>query len=280
MIHTAIQLKALVRNMSKGDSAKAQIIIRTYVMERFLERLSLSPYRNNLILKGGTLVAAMVGLDNRSTLDVDATIKDLPLSVESAGKIAREIASVEIEDGMSFEIKSVATIMDESDYPGIRVMLDTMLEKMHTPLKVDFSTGDVITPREVSYSFRLLFEERSISILAYNLETVLAEKIETLLTRGTANTRMRDFYDIFALENTQSHNIDKTVLRQAFANTSEKRGSLAVSSNMGLILNEIESSPDMAALWKNYQRKFDYAADVGWDDVMQAVRGLCNAVKP
>ncbi|TEB04299.1 hypothetical protein Psch_04025 [Pelotomaculum schinkii] len=280
MLRTLTQLKALVRNMSKGDSTKAQIIIRNYVMERFLERLSLSPYRNNLILKGGTLVAAMVGLDNRSTLDIDATIKDLPLSVESARKIVEEITAVEIEDGMSFEIKSVATIMDELDYPGIRVMLDTMLEKMHTPLKIDFSTGDMITPGEVSYSFRLLFEDRSISILAYNLETVLAEKIETLLSRGTANTRMRDFYDIFALETTQSHNIDKDVLRAAFTNTSEKRGSLAVVSNMDLILDEIESSPDIAALWKSYQRKFDYATDIGWEDVIQAVRGLCNAVKP
>jgi predicted nucleotidyltransferase component of viral defense system len=279
MIHTSRQLKALVRNLAKGDSIKAQIIIRNYVMERFLERLSLSPYRDNLILKGGMLVAAMVGLDNRSTMDVDATIKDLPLSEENARKIVKEIISVQIEDGMAFEIKSVAMIMDEADYPGIRVMLDTTLETMHTPLKIDFSTGDVITPREVSYSFRLLFEERTISILAYNLETVLAEKLETLLSRGIANTRMRDFYDIFALESTQSHNIDHAVLRSAFANTSEKRGSTAVVSNIGLILDEVESSMNLAALWKNYQRKFEYASGIDWPNVMQAIRKLCDGIK-
>jgi predicted nucleotidyltransferase component of viral defense system len=138
MIHTSRQLKALVRNMSKGDSLKAQIIIRSYVMERFLERLSLSKYRDNLILKGGTLVSAMVGLDNRSTMDVDATIKNLPLSEQSVKKIVAEIAAVPIDDGMSFEIKSSAPIMDETDYPGIRIILESSLETMKTPLKLIF----------------------------------------------------------------------------------------------------------------------------------------------
>lgn len=219
MIHTSRQLKALVRNISKGDSGKAQVIIRIYVMERFLERLSLSQYRNIMILKGGTLVAAMVGLDNRSTMDVDA------------------------------------------------------------PLKIDFSTGDVITPREVSYSFRLLFEERTISILAYNLETVLAEKLETLLARSTANTRMRDYYDIYVLTNTQEHNIDNTTLKEAFVNTSAKRGSIGLLSDVHLILKEVAESAVLIDRWKNYQRKFDYAADVLWADVMESVRCLVDIVK-
>ena len=279
MIRTSRQLKALVRNLSKGDSARAQIIIRNYVMERFLERLSVSSYRDNLILKGGTLVAAMVGLDNRSTLDVDAIIKNLPLSEESARKIVEDITEIQMDDGMTFAITGVAPIMDDTEYPGIRVTLDTTLETMRTPLKIDFSTGDVITPGEVSYSFKLLFEDRTISILAYNLETVLAEKLETLLARGTANTRMRDFYDIYVLENTQSHNIDKTVLKAAFANTSEKRGSSAVVANMDTILDETENSPEMASLWKNYQRKFEYASDIGWNEVMQAVKKMCGDIK-
>ena len=279
MIRTSRQLKALVRNMSKGSSTKALIIIRNYVMERFLERLSLSEYRSNFILKGGTLVAAMVGIDNRSTLDVDATIKNIALSEESARKIVADVISIQLDDGMAFEIKSVAPIMDDAEYPGIRVSMETTLETMRTPLKIDFSTGDVITPHEVSYSFKLLFEERSISILAYNLETVLAEKLETLLARGTANTRMRDFYDIIALENTQWDNIDKAVLKSAFANTSENRGSVAVVANMDIILNEIENSPEMMALWAGYQRKFEYAVDISWDDVIRAVRKLSDEVK-
>lgn len=279
MIHTSRQLKALVRNISKGDSGKAQVIIRNYVMERFLERLSLSQYRNIMILKGGTLVAAMVGLDNRSTMDVDATLKNLPLNEDNARKIVEEITAIHIEDGMIFEIKSVTPIMDEADYPGIRIMLDTAIETMHTPLKIDFSTGDVITPREVSYSFRLLFEERTISILAYNLETVLAEKLETLLARGTANTRMRDYYDIYVLTNTQEHNIDNATLKEAFVNTSAKRGSIGLLSDVHLILKEVAESTVLIDRWKNYQRKFDYAADVLWADVMESVSCLVDIVK-
>jgi len=279
MIRTSRQLKALVRNMSKGNSAKAQIIIRNYVVERFLERLSVSPYRDNLVLKGGVLVAAVVGLDNRSTLDVDATIKSLPLSEESARKIVEDVTSVPIDDGMAFEIKSVVPIMDDAEYPGIRVTLEATLETMRTPLKIDFSTGDVITPREIMYSYKLLFEDRAISILTYNLETVLAEKLETLIARGTANSRMRDFYDIFTLENTQSRNIDKTVLKTAFANTIEKRGSSAVVADMDTIINEIENSPEMIALWENYRRRFEYASNIGWSDVMQAVKKLCSEIK-
>lgn len=279
MIHTSRQLKAIVRNISKGNSAKAQIIIRNYVMERFLERLSLSQYRNNLILKGGTLVAAMVGLDNRSTMDVDATLKNLELNEELAKKMVEEITAIHIDDGMIFEIKSVAPIMDETDYPGIRLTLDTTLENMRTPLKIDFSTGDVITPREVAYSFRLLFEERTISILAYNLETVLVEKIETLLTRGTVNTRMRDFYDIYILTTTQAQNIDNDTLKAAFINTSKKRGSLALLSDVDIILNEITESTVLIDLWQSYQRKFDYATGILWEDVMQSVRLLIDTVK-
>ena len=279
MIHTSRQLKALVRNISKGDSAKAQIIIRNYVMERFLERLSLSHHRNNMILKGGTLVTAMIGLDNRSTMDVDTTLKNMSLNEENARKITEEITAIQIDDGMAFEIISVAPIMDAADYPGIRIMLDTTIERMHTPLKIDFSTGDVITPHEVTYSFRLLFEERTISILAYNLETVLAEKLETLLARGTANTRMRDFYDIYALTSTQAHNIDNATLKEAFINTSKKRGSIALISDSDLILKEISESMVMIHLWKSYQRKFDYSVDVSWKDVMESVRSLVKTVK-
>lgn len=279
MIHTSRQLKALVRNISKGDSSKAQVIIRNYVMGRFLERLSLSQYRNNMILKGGTLVAAMVGLDKRSTMDVDATLKNLPLNEDSARKIVEEITAIHIEDGMIFEIKSVTPIMDEADYPGIRIMLDTAIETMHTPLKIDFSTGDIITPREVSYSFQLLFEERAISILAYNLETVLAEKLETLLARGTANTRMRDYYDIYVLTNTREHNIDNAILKEAFVNTSEKRGSIGLLSDVHLILREVAESTVLLDRWKNYQRKFDYAVEVLWADVMESVSCLVDIVK-
>ena len=279
MINTSKQLKTLVRNMSGGDNAKAQIIVRNYIMERFIERLSISQYRNNMILKGGVLMAAVIGLNNRSTLDIDASFKNLSLTEENAQKIVEEIISIQIDDGVTFEIQSAAQIMDEANYSGIRLILNTTLETMRGHLKIDFSTGDVITPQEILYPFRLMFEERTIPVLAYNLETVLAEKIETFLARGTANTRMRDFYDIYALEKTQVHNINKDVLKAAFNNTSEKRGSSALIETIDLALQEAAHSPNMIALWKNYQNKFEYAADIAWEDVLQSIRRFCDIIR-
>lgn len=278
MIHTARQLKALVRNMSNGDSAKAQVIIRSYAMERFLERVSLSQYQSNLILKGGTLIASIVGIDTRSTMDIDATIKNIPLSEDGAMKIVQEITAIKLEDGITFHVKNATTIMDEADYAGVRAMLDAELETMRIPLKIDFSTGDVITPREITYEFKLLFEERTIPILAYNLETILAEKLETLLSRGTANTRMRDFYDIYVLTKTQAQNIHPDILHSALLKTGQKRGSSAVLDNADMILVEIENSASMISLWKSYQRKYDYAANIEWSDAMRAVKALYSSI--
>jgi predicted nucleotidyltransferase component of viral defense system len=278
-IHSADKLKTLVRAMAQGDSAKVQIIFRNYVMERFLERLSLSPYRNELILKGGALVAAMVGLASRSTLDVDTTMKNLPMSEDSVRRIVEEIAAIDVPDGMAFEITSVGTIMDEADYPGVRVMMEAAMGTMRTPLKIDFSTGDALTPREVSFSYPLLFEDRAIIVMAYNTETLLAEKLETLLTRGTANTRMRDFYDIYILTVARQGKTDPAVLRAAFANTCANRGSSTVVGGMAQIVDEVEASPAMAALWQNYRRKFDYAFVIEWSDAMAAARTLFAIVR-
>ena len=239
MIKTSRQLKALVRNLTKGDSLQAQIIMRNYVMERFLERISLSKYRNNFILKGGMLVSAMVGLDTRSTMDIDTTIKNMPLSVENAREMIEEIIAVPIDDGMTFSIKSVGEIMDEAEYTGVRVNLEATLETMRTPLKVDISTGDIITPREVLYTFKLMFEERTISILAYNLETVLAEKMETVIARGVANTRLRDYYDLYILRNEYTHAISMEQFKAAFLATCKKRNSIQLIAEGNKILKEL-----------------------------------------
>ena len=239
MIKTSRQLKALVRNLTKGDSLQAQIIMRNYVMERFLERISLSKYRNNFILKGGMLVSAMVGLDTRSTMDIDTTIKNMPLSVENAREMIEEIIAVPIDDGMTFSIKSVGEIMDEAEYTGVRVNLEATLETMRTPLKVDISTGDIIIPREVLYTFKLMFEERTISILAYNLETVLAEKMETVIARGVANTRLRDYYDLYILQNEYTHAISMEQFKAAFLATCKKRNSIQLIAEGNKILKEL-----------------------------------------
>lgn len=274
MIKTSRQLKALVRNPTKGDSLQAQIIMRNYVMERFLERISLSKYRNNFILKGGMLVSAMVGLDTRSTMDIDTTIKNMPLSVENAKEMIEEIIAIPIDDGMTFSIKSVGEIMDEAEYSGVRANLEATLETMRTPLKVDISTGDIITPREVLYTFRLMFEERTISILAYNLETVLAEKMETVIARGVANTRLRDYYDLYILQNEYTHAMNMEQFKAAFLATSKKRNSIQLITEGNRILKEIADSEVMQGLWKSYQKKFSYAEDISWEMVMDSIEKL------
>ena len=179
MIETATQLKAKVRNLSGGDSKKAQTLIRNFIMERFLERIALSRYRNNFILKGGMLVAAVVGLDTRATMDIDTTVKSLNLDKQNATGIIEDIIAVEIPDGVRFRITKVTDIMEEHDYPGIRFMLEATLDKMHQAIKIDISTGDIITPRAVEYSYRLMFENRAISLWTYNLEKSCLERKDT-----------------------------------------------------------------------------------------------------
>ena len=274
MIKTARQLKDLIRNLSREKSADAQLLMRNYMMERFLERISLSEYRDKFILKGGMLVAAMVGLDARSTMDLDATVKGANVNVEEIENLISAIVSVPIDDGVKFQLKSISEIMDEAEYPGIRVSMTTTFDGVVTPLKIDISTGDAITPREVRYSFKLMLEDRSIDIWAYNLETVLAEKLETIITRTTTNTRMRDFYDIYILDQLHGNTLNRQTLYDALLATAKKRGTERHLAEAMDVLNEVESSPVMQKLWESYRRKFSYAADLEWSIIMRAVRSL------
>lgn len=274
MIKTAKQLKDLVRNLSKKKSADAQILMRNYMMERFLERISLSEYRDKFILRGGMLVAAMVGLDARSTMDLDATVKGVNVNVDDVSDLIAGIVSVPIDDGVTFRVNKVSEIMDESEYPGIRVSMTTVFDGVVTPLKIDISTGDAITPREVRYSFKLMLEDRSIDIWAYNLETVLAEKLETIITRATTNTRMRDFYDIYILEQLQGNTLNAEILHDAMLATARKRETEAHLTEAKEVFDEVEDSPAMQQLWIAYRKKFSYAADLEWNIVMKAVRKL------
>ncbi len=274
MIHTSTQLKALVRNNSHGDNAKATTLIRNFVMERFLERMALSKYHNNLILKGGLLIASMVGLDNRATMDIDTTIRNYNLSTEDAKKMIEDIIAVPLDDGIQFEIKNVEGIMDEAEYPGIRFKLEAVLNMMKTPLKIDISTDDVITPREVNYKYKLMFEERSISLLVYNLETLLAEKMETIISRGTLNTRMRDYYDLMILKVVKSDAINYADLAKALEATSRKRKSYKLLLDSKHILEQIKSDAGLMKQWKIYQRKYGYAVDYNWEEIIKNVEQL------
>ena len=276
MITTARQLKDLIRNLSKKKSADAQILMRNYMMERFLERISLSEYKDKFILKGGMLVAAMVGLDARATMDLDATIKGVNVSLTDVETIISNIIAIPIDDGVSFCIKRISEIMEEADYPGVRVSMETKFDGVITPLKIDISTGDVITPREIRYRFNLMLEDRTIEVWAYNLETVLAEKLETVISRNVTNTRMRDFYDIYILQKLYGEKLKKQVLWKALVATAKKRGTLDLieSNDIREIFDEIEASPVMESLWKTYQKNYSYAADVSWHIIMEFIRNL------
>jgi predicted nucleotidyltransferase component of viral defense system len=229
-------------------------------------------------LKGGMLIAAMVGLDTRSTMDMDTTLKGQALTENAVRAIFTEILQTPVDDDVSMTIKEIEDIHDEAEYRGLRVTIETVLDKTHQVLKVDITTGDSITPREINYQFKLLFEDKTIEVKAYNLETVLAEKLETILSRSTANTRMRDFYDVYILTTFQRDNINKEVLMEAFRKTVEKRGTnYLLENNIEQALDMIKSSTIMQELWMRYQKRFSYAEDITWDAV---IKSICNISIP
>ena len=272
MITTSMQLKAKIRNLSGGDNDRARVLIRTFIMERFLERVALSPYRDKFILKGGMLVASMVGLEARATMDIDTTMQAMPLTMENARSVIEDILRVDVQDGVSFAITKVSDIMEEHDYPGIRFMLEATLDKMRQAIKIDISTGDVITPHDVPYSYKLMFEDRTLSLRSYNLETLLGEKLETIMARETANTRMRDFYDIHVLM--QQTPIDHKVLHDAFMATSMKRNTTDMLPRFDSILEEVKTDPAMQDMWNKYRRDNFFVGELTWDEVNESVRKL------
>ena len=277
MIHSSKQLKDLIRNLSKEVGIEAHVLIRKYMMERFLERVSSSKYNGSFILKGGMLVAAFVGVEARATMDIDTTIKGIPVTMVDMERTITEISNIDLDDNVKFRIKKVSEIMDEAEYSGIRFSMDAVLDGAVIPLKIDISTGDVITPREIAYSYKLMFEDRTIPIMTYPIETVLAEKLETVISRSVTNTRMRDFYDIHIL--LKSQNIDADILALALERTAKKRGNFNLLENAESVLKVVKSDEDMKRLWDIYQKKFKYTGEYTWDEVIHSVRELSIEAK-
>ena len=249
--------------------------MQNYMLERLLERISLSPYKHNFILKGGFLISAIVGLDTRTTMDLDTTIKGFTLTHEAIRTIFTDICAVPITDDVNFELVGISDIRETDDYPGIRVALKANYLPISVPLTVDVTTGDMITPREMEYTFPLLFDDRTISILAYNLETVLAEKLETVLSRNIANTRPRDYYDIHILYALRGSECDKTMLRHALERTTQKRGSGMILTDYNEIIKEIRES---SKLWEKYRREYQYAKDISFDDTCSTIQIIMEAI--
>lgn len=274
----AMQLKAILKNMAKQKNISAQLVLQNYMLERLLERVSVSKYHDNFILKGGFLIAAMVGLDTRATMDMDATLKGYPVNEETVQKMFEEICAIELNDDVTFTFRQIGEIREGDEYTGYRVALTADYPPMAVPLKLDITTGDKITPKEIEYSFKLLLEDRSISILAYNLETILAEKLETVISRSDQNTRPRDYYDIYVLMKLQSHNVDLSSLKDALAATCNKRGSAEVVKGYIQIMEQVKNSTVMQEQWKRYQQEFDYASDITFEDTCDTVISVMNSL--
>lgn len=274
-----MQLKAMVKNLAKEKVISAQLVMQNYMLERLLERISLSRYHSNFILKGGFLIASIVGLDTRATMDLDTTVKGFTLTLDAAREAFTEICQLPVEDDMSFEFLDCADIRETDDYPGIRVSLRAVYLTLSVPLKVDVTTGDRITPAEIEYELPLLFDDRKISVLAYNLETILAEKIETILSRGIANTRPRDFYDVYVLRALRKKKYRPKILRQALDATAKKRGSTVILPQYETILQAIESDAQMNRFWVKYREEFSYAKDIEFAQVCVSVREICRELQ-
>ena len=246
------------------------------MFERFLERLSKSAYKDKFILKGGMLIAALVGIGNRATMDMDATIKNYPVNVETLIKAINEICSIVIDDDVAFSFSGIEAIRDDDAYGGYRVSIISEYDTITTPMQIDITTGDAITPKEILYMFEMIFEKGSFGVWAYNIETVLAEKVETILRRGELNTRPRDFYDVYIMTKTQS--FDHSVFIEALRSTAIHRETTHIFNHISKRLEAISDSEDLRSRWLKYTKDYRYADGIAYEDVLDAIRELVKSL--
>lgn len=270
MSSKAMSLKGKIKNYAKSKSIAAQVVLQNYMFERFLARLSMSDYREKFVVKGGMLIAAIVGLDTRSTMDLDTTLKNLPLTEEKVMEAVENICKITLGDDVIFEVKSIAPIRKDDRYGGFCVRLDAIYDTIVTPLSIDVSTGDVITPEAVEYEFSGIFDEEiRIKMWGYNIESVMAEKVETILSRGIFNTRPRDFYDVYILGTTQRY--DKKIFLKALEATAIHRGSREQIIDKTGIIEKLSASEELIQMWEKYRKKFSYASEIQYADVMDVL---------
>ncbi len=273
-----MQLKSFVKKLSQATGVSSQLVLQNYMLERLLERISFSKYNDNFILKGGYFIASLFGLAARSTMDIDATIKAFPVTEESIKEMFLDIIEVQINDGIQFELVSITEIREKDDYQGFRLQFFANYGTMRIPIKVDITTGDSIVPQEMRYDYKLMFEDRSLHIFSYNFETLLAEKLETIISRSTENTRARDFYDVFIFLKLKRNEIDTGILKQALDNTAQKRGTGIMISHRQEVLTSISNSQIMQNQWKKYSKTYSYAADIDFDECISAIRELMSEI--
>lgn len=273
-MRTSEQLKGYLRNLAKEKNISAQELLQIFMFERLIERLSLSEYRNHIVLKGGLLVASLIGIDERTTMDMDTTIVGYPVTDESMERLIEDIIKVELDDGIQFEFLGLNPIRKNDDYSNYTIKLEATYQEIRVPLKIDVTTGDAITPREIAYDYYLSFEGRTVSIYSYPIETVLAEKLETILSRNVTNTRARDFYDIYLLYNTQWEKVDISDLKEALIATGTNRDSLDEIDAYSEIMEDISTSRTIITSWERYQSENAYAREIELKNILIVISNI------
>lgn len=276
MIKNATQLKAKIKNFAKEKNMDSRTVLQEYVLERFINRISKSKYKNDFILKGGVLISSMVGVDLRSTLDIDTTIKGFEFTLDKLNEVLNEIIETDIGDMFNFKILMNKKIMEETEYHGYRVTLEANFDTIFQKFKIDISTGDIITPNEVKYNIKQMLSDDKIEILAYNIETILSEKIHSIIQKGEDNTRARDYYDIYILEKTKKEEINNNILKEAIINKFEERKNSNLVSNIYLKVLDLEKNIKLKELWNEYRSKFTYAKDIEFEDTIKSLKNIVS----
>ena len=254
----------------------SRTVLQEYVLERFIDRISKSKYKNDFILKGGMLISSMVGVDLRSTLDIDTTIKGFEFTLDKLNEVLNEIIETNIGDMFNFKILMNKKIMEETEYHGYRVTLEANFDTISQKFKIDISTGDIITPNEVKYNIKQMLSDDKIEILAYNIETILSEKIHSIIQKGEDNTRARDYYDIYILEKTKKEEINNNILKEAIINKFEERKNSNLVSNIYLKVLNLEKNIKLKELWNEYRSKFTYAKDIEFEDTIKSLKNIVS----
>ena len=271
-------IKGKIRSLAEKKNLKSQEVLQIYFFERFLERLSKSNYKNNFVIKGGFLISSLIGIETRTTMDIDTTINGIALKEEKIKEVVDEIININVEDGIKFEIKDISYIREEDEYENFRISLIANVGKTKNPMKLDLTTGDAITPREIEYTYPCIFTKEDIKIMAYPLETILAEKYETIIRRNITTTRMRDFYDIYTLYKLKKDEINYEILKEAVERTSDKRGSQEIIKDYEEIIEDIKEDSYLRSLWEVYLSENKYIGDLTFDKVVGVVTILSNRI--
>lgn len=280
MIKNKDSLKVKVSNLALSTNIPNKYLIQSFMFEALLKRISVSKYKDKFIIKGGLLLSSIFGVNLRSTMDLDTTIKGLPLDRTTITKVINEIISIDLKDNIKLEIENIKDIREEELYSGFNINLKAEFDGLRTNLMIDITTGDVITYKEVQFEYKTLFDNEIVNIMTYNYETIIAEKFEAIISRNIDNTRMKDYYDLYMFVNLKWNDIDKTILRKAIFNTSEKRETLNYIEEADKYIELINEDSKLKSLWKNYQNNYAYAKDISFENTIAAIKVINGVIVP